>query len=75
MFRVFIVIFFSCLQVYAQVPGDFVSNFGDNGKVVVNFGDLDFCEDVIVDSSDNLYFAGHPHFLVRPTILILFWGS
>lgn len=66
MFRFLVIIVFSSLRVFGQMPGDLVSSFGNNGKVVVDFGDLDACYDLALDTNNNLYFCGASTVLGTP---------
>ncbi|MCB0400975.1 MAG: T9SS type A sorting domain-containing protein [Flavobacteriales bacterium] len=47
------------LRVLGQTPGDLVSGFGNSGRVIVDYGDIDHCEDILIDSLDQVYFAGY----------------
>ena len=65
-FLVFILVFFN-LQVFSQVPGNLDLSFGSAGKVILDVGDLDHCEDVVIDTNNNIYFAGYTTVIGSPT--------
>ncbi len=44
---------------FSQTPGDFDLSFNGSGKVILDYGDLDHCEDLLIDSLDNIMFAGY----------------
>jgi uncharacterized delta-60 repeat protein len=53
--------------VFSQTPGDLDLGFSHDGKVIVDYGDLDHCEDVVIDSLENIYFAGYTTFFTPTT--------
>lgn len=55
------------LQVFAQTSGDFDLSFGNAGKLIIDIGDLDHCEDVKLDTNGNVYFGGYTTTFGSPT--------
>lgn len=59
MYRILLILFFLNLQVSAQTAGDLDFSFNGSGKIIIDYSDLDHCEDVVIDSFNNTIFAGY----------------